>query len=123
LCSSSGSLRERYESRRRLKENFIRFQLRIFDRDNYALGRLHSTGMVIPVAGKSTIHSAMSLYQRILGHPFVFNRIRPVFVGGIDWKPLYEALDAGPDSVVLDVGWGPGIAPNNLEGFREITGF
>ena len=65
----------------------------------------------------------MSLYQRILGHPFVFNRIRPVFVGGIDWKPLYEALDAGPDSVVLDVGCGTGIAHKYLSGFREYYGF
>jgi SAM-dependent methyltransferase len=65
----------------------------------------------------------MSLYQRILGHPFVFNRIRPVFVGGIDWKPLYDALDAGPDSVVLDVGCGTGIAHKYLRGFREYHGF
>src|SRR5262245_2722350 len=65
----------------------------------------------------------MSLYQRILGHPFVFNRIRPVFVGGIDWKPLYEALDAGPDAIVLDVGCGSGIAHEYLDGFREYYGF
>jgi SAM-dependent methyltransferase len=65
----------------------------------------------------------MSLYQRILGHSFVFNRIRPVFVGGIDWKPLYEALDAGPDSVVLDVGCGTGIAQKYLHRFRQYYGF
>jgi SAM-dependent methyltransferase len=65
----------------------------------------------------------MSLYQRILGHPFVFNRIRPVFVGGIDWTALYEALDAGPDSVVLDVGCGTGIAQKYLHGFRAYYGF
>jgi len=65
----------------------------------------------------------MSLYQRILGHPFVFNRIRPLFVGGIDWSPLYEALDAGPDSVILDVGCGMGIAHEYLRGFRAYFGF
>jgi SAM-dependent methyltransferase len=65
----------------------------------------------------------MSLYQRILGHPFVFNRIRPVFVGGIDWKPLYDALGAGPDSVVLDIGCGTGIAHQYLDGFRKYYGF
>ncbi len=65
----------------------------------------------------------MSFYQRILGHPYVFNRIRPLFVGGIDWKPLYEALDAGPDSVVLDVGCGTGIAHEYLRAFREYYGF
>jgi SAM-dependent methyltransferase len=65
----------------------------------------------------------MSIYERILGHPFVFGRIRPIFVGGIDWTPLYEALDAGPDSVVLDIGCGMGIAHKYLRGFREYYGF
>jgi SAM-dependent methyltransferase len=65
----------------------------------------------------------MSFYQRILGHPFVFNRIRPLFVGGIDWTCLYEELDAGADSVVLDVGCGMGIAHQYLRGFREYHGF
>src|SRR5262245_16431786 len=65
----------------------------------------------------------MSCYERILAHPFVFNRIRPLLAGGIDWKPLYEALDAGPDSVVLDVGCGMGIAHKYLSGFREYYGF
>lgn len=65
----------------------------------------------------------MSIYQRILGHPFVFNRLRPLFVGGIDWRPLYEALDARPESVVLDVGCGMGIAHKYLHCFREYHGF
>jgi SAM-dependent methyltransferase len=64
-----------------------------------------------------------SYYQRILGHPFVFNRVRPLFVGGIDWKPLYAALGAGPQSVVLDIGCGTGIAHDYLPGFREYYGF
>jgi SAM-dependent methyltransferase len=65
----------------------------------------------------------MSIYERILGHPFVFGRIRPIFVGGIDWTPLYETLDAGPDSIILDVGCGMGIAHKYLHGFREYHGF
>jgi len=65
----------------------------------------------------------VSFYQRILSLPFVFNRIRPLLAGGIDWKPLYEALDAGPDSVVLDVGCGMGIAHQYLRSFREYYGF
>src|SRR5882724_510939 len=65
----------------------------------------------------------MSFYQRILGHPFVFNQIRPLFVGGIDWTVLYEELDAGTESVVLDVGCGMGIARQYLRRFREYHGF
>ena len=65
----------------------------------------------------------MSIYERILGHPFVFERIRPIIVGGIDWTPLYEALDAGSDSIVLDIGCGMGIAHKYLGGFREYYGF
>ncbi len=65
----------------------------------------------------------MSIYQRILGHPFVFNRIRPFFVGGIDWTCLYEELGADARSVVVDVGCGTGIAHQYLQGFREYHGF
>jgi SAM-dependent methyltransferase len=65
----------------------------------------------------------MSFYQRVLGHPFVFNRLRPLFVGGIDWTILYQELDAGADSVVLDVGCGMGVAHQYLKGFREYHGF
>jgi SAM-dependent methyltransferase len=60
-----------------------------------------------------------SLYQRVLGHPFVYNRVRPLVVGGIDWSPLYRHLAAGPGDVILDVGCGTGVAQAYLRG----TGF
>jgi SAM-dependent methyltransferase len=65
----------------------------------------------------------MSLYQRVLGHPFVYNRIRPLVVGGIDWAPLYRILDAGAGDVVLDVGCGTGIAHDYLRGFAAYHGY
>ena len=65
----------------------------------------------------------MSFYQRVLGHPFVFNRIRPLFVGGIDWTCLYQELAADDDSIVLDVGCGTGVAHQYLRGFRRYFGF
>ena len=65
----------------------------------------------------------MSFYQRLLGHPFVYDRIRPFVVGGIDWSPLFGNLDAGPDDVILDVGCGTGMAHQYLRGFRAYYGF
>ena len=34
----------------------------------------------------------MNLYQRVLGTPFVYNHVRPLVVGGIDWTPFYERV-------------------------------
>lgn len=64
----------------------------------------------------------MSLYQRILGHPFVYNQIRPRVVGGIDASPIYERLSAGPSDTVLDLGCGTGIALDYLNGFASYLG-
>jgi SAM-dependent methyltransferase len=63
-----------------------------------------------------------SLYQKILGHPFVYEQIRPRVVGGIDMRGLYEMLGAEGSKVVLDVGCGTGDALNYLDGFDEYLG-
>lgn len=65
----------------------------------------------------------MSLYQRLLGHPFVYNHIRPFVVGGIDWSPLYHNLEAGPEDVILDIGCGTGIAHDYLPKFAAYHGY
>jgi 2-polyprenyl-3-methyl-5-hydroxy-6-metoxy-1,4-benzoquinol methylase len=65
----------------------------------------------------------MSFYQRLLGHPFVYDRIRPLVVGGIDWSPLYRNLGAGAGDVILDVGCGTGVAHQYLSGFGAYHGF
>lgn len=65
----------------------------------------------------------MSLYNRILGHPFVYDHIRPFVVGGIDMSPIYGSLNPGPDDVILDVGCGTGVANEYLKGFRAYYGF
>jgi SAM-dependent methyltransferase len=63
-----------------------------------------------------------SLYQKILGHPFVYEQIRPRVVGGIDMRGLYEMLGPEGSKVVLDVGCGTGDALNYLSGFERYFG-
>lgn len=64
----------------------------------------------------------MSVIDRILGNPFVYNYVRPLVVGGIDMSPAYDRAEAGPDDVVLDVGCGTGDAMNYLRSFRRYVG-
>lgn len=64
----------------------------------------------------------MSLYDRILGHPFVYHHVRPLVVG-IDYTPQYEALDVRSDDRVLDIGCGGGDALRYLERFETYHGF
>ncbi len=64
----------------------------------------------------------MSLYDRILGHPFVYHYVRPLVVG-IDYTPQYEALDAHSDDRILDIGCGGGDALRYLGGFETYHGF
>ena len=63
-----------------------------------------------------------SLYQKILGHPFVYEQIRPRVVGGINMRGLYEMLGPEGSKVVLDVGCGTGDALNYLDGFERYFG-
>jgi SAM-dependent methyltransferase len=62
------------------------------------------------------------LFRKLLGHPFVYDQVRPRVVGGIDMKPLYDLL--GPDGrkVVLDVGCGTGDALNHLGDVERYLG-
>jgi SAM-dependent methyltransferase len=65
----------------------------------------------------------MRLYQRLLGHPFVYERVRPWVVGGIDMSLLYRDLEVTPEDVVLDVGCGTGDALRYLDRFAAYHGF
>ena len=65
----------------------------------------------------------MSIYQKLLGHPFVYDRIRPFVVGGIDFSPLFRNLEAQAGDVILDVGCGTGMAHQYLSAFAEYHGF
>jgi len=67
----------------------------------------------------------IGLYKKLLGHPFVYDQVRPRVVGGIDMKPLY-ALLAGTTGEgqrrVLDVGCGTGDALRHLGEVESYLG-
>ncbi|HET9954234.1 MAG TPA: class I SAM-dependent methyltransferase [Polyangiaceae bacterium] len=65
----------------------------------------------------------MNLRNKILGHPFVFDYVRPLVTGGIDMSPAYERLECGPDSVVLDIGCGTGDALKHLPTVKRYEGY
>jgi SAM-dependent methyltransferase len=63
------------------------------------------------------------VYQRVLGHPFVYNHVRPWIVGGVDMSPVYARLEAEPADVIVDVGCGTGDALHYLPSFKTYHGF
>lgn len=65
----------------------------------------------------------MNPLQKLLGIPFVYNRIRPFVVGGIDMTPLYRILEATENDTILDIGCGTGIAMDYLSSFQSYFGF
>lgn len=64
----------------------------------------------------------MSLYDRILGTPFVYNRVRPLAVGGIDMSRVYTRLGADRSSFILDVGCGTGDALRYIDAYERYLG-
>jgi SAM-dependent methyltransferase len=62
-------------------------------------------------------------YQKLLGHPFVYNRLRPWVVGGIDMTAFYESLETKGTDVIVDVGCGTGDALRYLPSFKAYYGF
>jgi SAM-dependent methyltransferase len=74
------------------------------------------------VLTKPSALTGMSLRQRLLGAPFVYNHLRPAAVGGIDMSPLYQRVNAGRRAVVLDIGCGTGDALRYLTGFEQYVG-
>lgn len=64
----------------------------------------------------------LGIYRKILGHPFVYDQIRPRVVGGIDMRPLYELIPPNARRAILDVGCGTGDALKHLSGFDRYLG-
>jgi len=64
-----------------------------------------------------------NIYQRIMGHPLIYDRLRPWFLGGITVRTAYDMLQPVKDEIILDVGCGMGAALDYLSGFSEFHGF
>ena len=62
-------------------------------------------------------------YQAILGHPLVYNKIRPFFLGGLDLSPFYNQIESDEQSVILDIGCGTGNALDYLTTYARYQGF
>jgi SAM-dependent methyltransferase len=65
----------------------------------------------------------VNLYKHIIGNHWVYDRVRPWFLGGLAFHPLFDWLRVGPDDVVLDVGCGTGMALHYLTAFQSYHGF
>jgi SAM-dependent methyltransferase len=64
----------------------------------------------------------MGLYSRLLGTPFVYERVRPLVVGGLDLSPFYGRLGDSRGAAILDIGCGTGDAFNYVRGFERYLG-
>ena len=64
----------------------------------------------------------MAFLERLLGHPWVFEHVRPLAVGGVDMAHAYQRLGANRDASVLDVGCGTGDALKHLKSVGSYLG-
>jgi SAM-dependent methyltransferase len=65
----------------------------------------------------------MSLWSKFLGTPWVYDRLRPLVVGGFDLSRVFAWMEPSPDDVILDVGCGTGFALDHISNFKEYHGF
>jgi SAM-dependent methyltransferase len=65
----------------------------------------------------------VSLKDRILGLPFVYDVVRPMVVGGIEMGQVVAPLAVRPSDVVVDVGCGTAVTLQHLPAFKRYIGF
>jgi SAM-dependent methyltransferase len=64
----------------------------------------------------------MAVLDRVLGTPWVYEYVRPLATGGLDYSRAYHRLRVNEDSVVLDLGCGTGDALRYLAAFTSYHG-
>ena len=65
----------------------------------------------------------MGAISRLLGIPWIYDRIRPIVAGGIDRSEFYRLAEIAPGDVILDVGCGTGDALDSLPDGISYFGF
>jgi SAM-dependent methyltransferase len=64
----------------------------------------------------------MKLVERVLGHPWVYEHVRPLAVGGIDMSSAYQLLGCDERALMLDIGCGTGDALRHVPHFAGYLG-
>ncbi len=64
-----------------------------------------------------------TIYQKILGIPFVYDKVRPALLGGLDLGPFYDQVPATNEDTILDIGCGTGNALDYLDRVASYVGF
>jgi SAM-dependent methyltransferase len=64
----------------------------------------------------------MAVLDRVLGTPWVYEYLRPLATGGIDYLRAYQRLRCDSEAVVLDLGCGTGDALRHLAAFDSYFG-
>lgn len=65
----------------------------------------------------------MRFYDRFMGLPWVYDNLRPVLYGGLDFSEVYSWLGVNERETILDVGCGTGSALRYLKSFKAYHGF
>jgi len=65
----------------------------------------------------------MSLYNRLVGAPWIYERLRLALLGGGPAAEVFGWLGDTRGDVIIDVGCGAGLGYDRLTGFAEYHGF
>jgi len=71
----------------------------------------------------TAIIAPVSFRDSLLGLPFVYDVLRPFFVGGIDMGEFLRPVEVRPGDTVVDVGCGTGAALLHLPPLAHYVGF
>lgn len=65
----------------------------------------------------------MRFYDKFAGLPWVYDNLRPILYGGLDFSETYSWLEENERETLVDVGCGTGSALRYLKSFKSYHGF